>query len=276
MIKYHSVNGVICPVEQAQIKITDLGLLRGYGIFDYFQIKNGNPIYIDDHIDRFYRSAGLMQLEITTSKKALKQQIQELVKTNGLENSGVRLILTGGYSLDGFTPTESNLLILQHPFKNWDPKMYEEGSLLITHEHVRTMPEVKTTSYFVSILLNKKMKELGATDVLYHDAAGWISETSRSNFFIISKDEKLITANKNILKGITRMHTLQVAEGVIAIEERDLNISELETAKEAFITSTTKGILPIVKVGNQIIGNGEPGEMTKKLGAILREKASQG
>jgi branched-chain amino acid aminotransferase len=271
MIKFHVVNGELSPIKEAKIQITDLGLLRGFGIFDFFTIKNSKPVFMQDHLNRFYNSAKLMQLDIAYSQEELTDQILKLVQVNGLENAAIRLVLTGGYSPDGFTPDKPNLLILQHPYKDVDPSIYEKGCKLITYEHTRVLPEVKTTSYFIPILLSKKMAEENAVDVLYHDSNGWITETSRSNFFIISSEGKLVTPNKNILRGITRMHTLEVAYDQLEIEKRDLNMSELSTAREAFITSTTKGVLPIVQVGTQVIGNGKPGKVTKHLGYLLEE-----
>ncbi len=270
MIKFHVVNGEILPAEQASLNITDLGLLRGYGIFDYFQMKNGKPFFMDDHLRRFYRSAEKMQLDVGYDFEALKEQIYRLIEANGTDTCGIRLVLTGGYAIDGFTPVSSNLVILQHPFKVWDEKIFTEGINLITHEYVRSMPEVKTTNYYTVILLIPEMKAADALDVLYYNSDGWISETSRSNFFIIDEEGKLITAVDKILHGITRGHTLAVAKDILPIEERNIHLSELKTASEAFVTSTTKGIVPVVKVGSDIIGNGKPGPLTQKLMEALR------
>lgn len=270
MIKFQSVNGKLYPAEEASLNITDLGLLRGYGIFDYFQIKNGKPFFMDDHLRRFYRSAEKMQLEVGFEFEDLKKQIYQLIEANGTDTCGIRLVLTGGYSTDGFTPVSSNLVILQHPFKVWEEAIFTEGINLITHEYVRSMPEVKTTNYYTAILLIPEMKAANALDVLYYNSDGWISETSRSNFFIIDEAGKLITAVDKILHGITRGHTLDVAKDILPIEERNIHLSELKTASEAFVTSTTKGIVPVVKVGGDTIGNGKPGPLTQKLMAALK------
>lgn len=270
MIKFHIVNGEIRPATEANLNITDLGLLRGYGIFDYFQIKGGKPFFMDDHLRRFYRSAEKMQLQVNYEFEELKEQIWQLIEANGNNTCGIRLVLTGGYSEDGFTPKASNLVILQHPFKNWDPAIFTEGVRLITHEHVRTMPEVKTTNYYTAILLIPQMKAANAIDVLYHDSNGLVSETSRSNFFIIDEAGTLITAKDKILHGITRGYTLDVAKDLLPVEERTFNLSEIAKASEAFVTSTTKGIVPVVQVDKIQIGDGKPGPLTQQLMAALK------
>ena len=93
---------------------------------------------------------------------------------------------------------------------------------------------------------------------------------------IISEKGKLVTANKKILKRITRSHILKIAQEHIEIEERDLNLDELSRAQEAFITGTSKGVLPIVQIGEELIGDGKPGEMTKRLGRLFMEFSANG
>src|SRR5439155_7787550 len=108
-------------------------------------------------------------------------------------------------------------------------------------------------------------KEADANDVLYH-SGGLITECPRANFFIVTHDNKLVTPANNILKGITRSEILKIAAAEIKVEERDLYLEELSSAKEAFITSTTKHVLPVAKIDSRQIGNGSPGELTRWLG----------
>ena len=103
-----------------------------------------------------------------------------------------------------------------------------------------------------------------ADDVLYHQQ-GSITECPRSNFFIVTKDDKIVTPSENILKGIIRMKTLQLANTKYTVEERPVSLQEAYTAKEAFITSTTKHILPVLKIDGHRIGNGNPGKSSQWL-----------
>jgi branched-subunit amino acid aminotransferase/4-amino-4-deoxychorismate lyase len=132
------------------------------------------------------------------------------------------------------------------------------------------IPEVKTINYLMGIYKLPEIQEKGATDLLYH-WEGKISELTRSNFFIIDQNDKIITPAKGILKGINRKHVLNVAKNHFEAEERDLFMEELKYAKEAFITGTTKKVMPVMQVDDQIIGDGIPGENTIKLQVLYSE-----
>src|ERR1700733_729991 len=119
--KYVWINGEIVPEAQAKIGVNDLSIHRGYGIFDFFKIIDNRPIFVDDHLNRFYRSAAAMNLDAGLERAALKQAIRSLMEKNDLPDSAIKLILTGGYSEDGYALGKPNLLIIQMPFKMEDP-----------------------------------------------------------------------------------------------------------------------------------------------------------
>jgi branched-subunit amino acid aminotransferase/4-amino-4-deoxychorismate lyase len=142
-----------------------------------------------------------------------------------------------------------------------------EGEKLILLDYQRHLPEVKTTFYLPSIALFQKMKEACAIEVLYHHN-GLISETTRANFFLV-KDGILITAGSGVLRGITRKYVLQVAGDIMPVEERDVRLEELWNCDEAFITGTSKHVLPIVGVDGRMIGNGKPGILTHSISDVF-------
>ena len=266
---FYSINGEIINAGEAKIGITDLALLRAFGIFDYFRFAKGKPVFMEDHLKRFQNSADLMGLEVPFTKELLKKQIFELVQANGLKNVGLQLVLTGGYAEDGFTPSKPNLIMLAREFTPAPKRDYENGIKLMLWKHVREIPEVKTINYIVPIFSLKKREENGAMDILYHDRKK-IFECSRTNIFIVSKDGKLITPENGILKGITRKHTLEVAKENFQIELRDVAIEEVKNAKEVFTTSTSKRIMPVVQIDNFVIGNGQPGAITLQLSKLFQ------
>jgi branched-chain amino acid aminotransferase len=263
---YIFLNGKIIPAADAMIHVSDLGLLRGYALFDFLQTINGTPLFLTDYLDRFYRSAKAMDLEIPFSRDILTQNIFDLIKKNNLSHSGLKLILTGGYSEDGFTPTAPNFIILESgiaPLPS-DYQGYTHGVKLILHEYLRENYYVKSTNYVIPIMLQNKWKSLGAIDVLYHKD-GFVTESSRSNFFIINKQNVLVTPSENVLHGITRMKTLDIAAGVLPIEVRNMSLQEVLDAKETFMCSSTKGILPVVQLDDYMINEGKVGDFTKML-----------
>lgn len=266
---FYCINDEIVPAKEAKIGINDLGLLRGYGIFDYCRASNGVPIFIEDHLERFARSARHMALDSPYTANEIHRKVLELMRLNQLEESGIRLMMTGGHSPDGYEPAERpNFFIMEYPFRGYDESLFTDGIKLILHEYIRETPRVKTTNYLTSIKLRASIKAAEAMDVLYH-YEGWISESSRSNFFLITKDGHLATPEDFILYGITRKKTLDIAKQLLPVEVRKVHINEIKDAQEVFITSTTKGIMPVRQIDDQIIRKGKIGPITKKLKEML-------
>jgi branched-chain amino acid aminotransferase len=267
------INGDILPAEQAKIHVSDLGLVRGYGIFDFFRAIDGKPIFIEDHLDRFENSARLMNLPIPSSREQLRDIILEIIRLNPHPLLGVKMIMTGGYSEDGYTPAEkSNLIVTGKPFSF---KPADVGMKLMSLEYRREIPEIKTLNYIVPIRALQQMKAVGADDVLYHQN-GKISESSRSNIFIV-KDEKIITPLDGALFGVTRKHILNFAKNHFEVEERDITTQEFWEADEVFTTGSTKRVVAITQTDNQVFSNGKVGKITQKLQELFlaHEKATE-
>ena len=258
------INGQFIEEQKACLHISDLAIQRGYGVFDYCRTNNNIPVYIDDHIDRFIHSATIMHLALPTSKEELVTHIDQIIKKNKIPQSGIRMLLTGGYSPDSYELIQPNLIILQHPLLLPPAGNFDKGIKVITHEYVREFPQAKTINYSMGIWLQRKIKEMDAVDVLYHKQ-GDVSEFPRSNFFIVTKEDVVVTPEKNILSGITRKKILDLASKSFAVEERIVTLNDVKIAREAFMTSTTKRILPIVQVDNAIIGDGKPGDIANFL-----------
>lgn len=256
-------NGTIIPVEQASIKITDLSLLRGYGLFDYFRTYNGIPFQWDWYWARFSRSAEVLRLPVAMTQAQTAEVLAELYRLAGQPDIAYRFVLTGGYSPDSVSVIEPNFLIIAENLPKDNPEGRVRGIKVLPFEFVRDLPELKSTNYLHMIRLASEMKSQGAADLLYYKD-GEVSELTRSNFFIF-KGDTLITPDKNILHGITRRVVLELAEKDFKVEVRPLLAKELEEADEAFTTSTTKWVMPVVQIGRQIVGNGKPGERTLKL-----------
>ncbi|WP_210489383.1 aminotransferase class IV [Rufibacter aurantiacus] len=261
---YAYLNEEFLPLESTYLHVSDLAIQRGYGIFDFFKTQNGHPLFLDDYLDRFFNSAQLMNLEVPLSAGDLKAAITRLIQMNGLGDSGVKMILTGGYSENGYNPGPPNLIMIEQPLTLPSEAQQAAGIKIITHEYVRELAEAKTINYTMGIRLIQKVKAQGADDVLYHQN-GVVSEFPRSNFFIVRADNTLVTPTKEILKGITRKNVLELATRKYKVEEGTVTLEDIAQAKEAFMTSTTKRILPIVAVDGKPVGDRKPGEMSLKL-----------
>jgi branched-chain amino acid aminotransferase len=272
MIRYHFVNGVLTDAATASVGLSDLGLLRGYGIFDYFLVRRGMPLFFDDYLDRFSRSATLLGLELPAALPELKRHIFHLLDANGLPDTAIRLLLTGGYADDSYTPVQPNWMVMQHLLPQVPAWQHADGIKLMQYRYVRELPEVKSTNYLTGIRIREELKRADAPEVLYHDGR-CVSESARSNFFIVTQEGVLVTPRDQVLHGITRKQVLLSAqEAGIPVEERELLLTELPAAAEAFITSTLKGVMPVVQIDDLRIGSGAPGPISRRLGAAFRAR----
>ncbi|MBC7757538.1 MAG: aminotransferase class IV family protein [Phormidesmis sp. FL-bin-119] len=257
------VNDTIFSEEEAKLKITDLAIQRGYGIFDFLKTVGGKPIFLEDHLDRFYSSAEQMRLNVKQNRSQLTESLYALIEKNKLFESGIRITLTGGYSPDGFNiASESNIIITQVDFVI--NRNFEKSIGIMTYDYQRQFASAKTLDYLKAIWLQPIMKERGDDDILYHDN-GMLRECPRANFFMVNEKNEILTSKSNILKGVTRKHILKFGSENFKMDERELTMDDLRHAKEAFISSTTKNILPVTKIDGRILSEGKPGPITRAL-----------
>lgn len=269
--KYIFINDTFVTAEKASLLITDLSIQRGYGIFDFFKTIGGKPIFLQDHLDRFYRSAEKMHLKINQTRSELTQILTALQEKNNLPDSGIRMTLTGGYSPDGYTlPAVQNLVITQEPL-TLSLKFGAEGINVVTYNYQRQLSAMKTLDYSMAIWLQPFIKENHADDVLYHHN-GQVKEVPRANFFIVNQQQQVITAKSNVLGGVIRKNILNLENSGLEIIERDFDLEELQNASEAFITSTTKHILPVLKIDGKAVGEGKAGKISERLFDLLIKK----
>jgi branched-chain amino acid aminotransferase len=260
------VNGELLPVSRASLLVSDLSIQRGYGIFDFFKTLDGRPLFLDAHLDRFYHSAARMRLEVGKSREELCAIITALQLRNHLPDSGIRLTLTGGFSADGFSPARPNLVITQQPLASRPVAELSKTIRVVSYPHRRQLPDVKSIDYLMAVWLQPYVVEHSAEDILYH-SDGIITECPRSNFFLVTAEGVLVTPVRDVLRGVTRGKVLELARERFPVEERDITLGELRTAKEAFVTSTGRHILPVSQVDEVVIGG--PGPVSRWLSEAL-------
>ena len=265
---YTYVNGQLLLENEAKLLVTDLAVQRGYGIFDFLKTVNGKPIFIEDYFNRFFNSANEMNLEVDFDRTDLLTAVSLLLEKNNIANSGLKIILTGGYSEDGYQIAKPNLVIVQTPFE-YSPNSFNKGLNLLSHQYQRQLASVKTIDYLQAIRLQPLLKLKQADDLLYHHH-GEVRECPRANIFMV-KDGKVFTPVTDILRGITRGKVLSMQLDGVDIKERDFTLDDLANADEAFITSSTKNILPVLSLDGKPIGDGKPGKITAALNEKLLE-----
>ena len=251
MKSYAFVNGNIVTSSEANLNISDIGLLRGYGVFDFFRVIDGKPNFLDDYLDRFERSVSGLNLSIPYTRTYITEKIYEIIALNQHPLLGIKILSTGGYAHDGYTPTQPNVCMIANPFK-FHP--YDQGLKLMKVEYLRDMFQIKSINYIKPISVIPQLKAIHADDVLYHKD-GTISESSRSNIFIV-KNGILITPSDGILEGITRKKIIAFANEIIPLEIRPVYVHELNDADEVFLTASTKRISPVTAIDDLIFPSG--------------------
>lgn len=275
MLPYCHLNGALVAAPSAQLHISDLGLLRGFGVFDFFLFRDKKPCFFDDYISRFYRSAATLGLEPLPAPEVLKEQVLELIEANGQADGGIRLLASGGYSPDGYTPVIPNYFIVQSPLVGPSDQQQAQGCSLLSWQHQRELPEIKSTNYLTGILAQRELRQQKADYVLFHDGQ-FARESDRSNLLILTREGELLSPLHKVLEGITLAKTMELARQLgLPAERRELTMAEVYAAEEVFLTSTTKGVLPVVRIDQRLIGSGQPGPLGRQLVAAWQKNKSQ-
>jgi D-alanine transaminase/branched-chain amino acid aminotransferase len=263
-------NGAILHERDANIGLQDLALNRGYGVFDYFHVYEHMPLHMEAHLNRLLHSCEIMHLPLPLSKTDLASAVIQLIEANGLQNTGVKILVTGGESSNGYSIEKPSLIITTPAIPAKQMKTYESGISLITHQYQRDLPEAKSINYSKGIWLLPAIAAAGANDVLYY-FNNHVLECPRSNVFVVSQHQEVLTPANGVLMGITRQQVLSISRQLFTTYETDISMSQLQHASEVFITSTTKGIMPVTCMDGKKIGNGEIGKITRQL---MQELAS--
>ncbi|MGB8344679.1 MAG: aminotransferase class IV [Ktedonobacteraceae bacterium] len=259
------VDGRWVHPNEATISINDVAVLRGYSAFESFRTYYRQPFRLDEHLDRLYRSAALMELEIPWPRQQVASVTTQVIERNDYTHAAIRVLVTGGITEDSILPNGlPALAVLITPLGERDMQRFARGCKLITVHDQRELPEAKTTSYVAAIRALKEAARQNAADALYVDAREHVLEATRSNFFIFRGDT-LVTPGAGVLIGVTRNVVLELARDRFAIAERPILLEELAEADEAFITSSSKEITPVVRIDDRIIGAGKPGPRTWEL-----------
>ena len=273
---YIFINGEILHRDRALIPVYDLGLLRGLGIFDFLRVWDGVPVFAEDHIVRLQQSLEIMNMNTGVTDEQWKLWMYEMIRVNEAHRAGFRVVVTGGFSEDGYTvPEQKNIFLMLHHLPDNDPLHYEKGVSLLTSSYQRDIPSAKTTIYVQSMHFQPQLKKAGAFEVLYH-WKGEITECSRCNIFFIDRDDIIHTPKNGLLKGVTRKQVLSIAaENNMTIVERDIHLDELPSMSGSYLTATTKGVLPVVKIDDQMIGDGTVHPIAKKLNGLYQQRVDE-
>ena len=260
------VNGQFVEDEQAQISVNDLSVIRGFGVFDFLRTYNGIPFHLTEHLVRLERSARLIGLQLPHLREEISGIVLETLKRNNHKESNIRLVVTGGLSLDGITPGKSPmLLVMVTGVKQMPPEWYSEGAKVITSHVDRFLPGAKSINYIPAIICQTEARSQQAIEAVYVDRNGYMLEGTTSNIFAFFGDTLITPPCDRALPGITRQVVLELAGKEYTVIERQIHKDEVRLLDEAFITSSIREIVPLSAIDSIQISGGKPGSRTKKI-----------
>jgi len=269
------INGEYYPKSQAKVSVYDHGLLYGDGVFEGIRAYKGVVFKLKEHIDRLYRSAHVMMLNIPMTKDEMIKAVIETLKRNNLRDAYIRLVVTRGIGDLGLDPRKCQkptVIIITDTIKLHKTEVKEKGATAVLTWVRRDMVdatshEIKSLNYLNSILAKIEANNAGVDEAICLDKRGFVCEGAAENIFIV-KAGKIITTPTvtGALPGITRNRVIQLAKDLgYEVYERDITPTELFTADEVFFTGTAAEIVPVVEINKRKIGNGLPGPITKHL-----------
>lgn len=269
------IDGDFVPAEEAVLPVNDLAILRGFAVFELLRTYGGRPFFLEAHIERLEGSARHIGLHFPWTHAELADIVRRTLARNRFAEANIRIVATGGPSDDFATPQgKPRLLVLVSPVPHLPAEWYAEGVKVITHVAERPITGAKSINYIPATMAMQRARAAGAVEALYVTRDGRVQEGTTSNVFAFTA-EGLVTPGREILQGITRRVTLDMAAPRFPTTIRDLSVEDLYGAEEVFITGTNKGLVPVVRVDDRVVGDGRPGPRTRELMAALKERTGR-
>jgi D-alanine transaminase len=274
------VDGRYLPHANASVHIEDRGLQFSDSIYEVVGVSEGALLDEEAHLDRLERSLASLAMQPPMGRGSLRAVLREMLRRNRLKDGLIYLQVTrGAHRRDHPIPARAQpTLIITARFTNPVPmeKRREEGISVILLPDIRWgRRDIKATALLPNVLAKTEARKNGAFEAWLVDSDGLVTEGASTNAWIVTSDNVLVTRHlsENILAGVTRGAVLRALGSEIAVEERAFTPAEAFLAREAFITSATGGVLPVVKIDSKSVGNGRPGPTAKRLQGLYRELA---
>jgi branched-chain amino acid aminotransferase len=279
-----SVDGELFPRERAVVSVFDSGFVLGDGVWEGLRLIGGRIPFLDRHLDRLWEGAKMLRFDIGLSKAALSERIFDLVEANGMSDGvHIRLMVTRGkrrtpYQDPRVAEGRATIVIIAE-WKTPKPDVLARGLKLFTVHVRRTGPDTQdqklnSHSKLNCILASIQATQAGADEALMLDPHGLVATCNSTHFFIVRKGEVWTSSGKYCLGGITRALTLEVARDAhIPVIEKDISLTDVYGADEAFVTGTFAGIVPVREVDGRRFTCRGP--MVERLQQLYRKRLEQ-
>ena len=266
------VNGSFVPIADAKVSVFDRGFLFADGIYEVAAVLDGKLIDNASHLARLERSVGEIKLALPETLDRIQEIQKELIARNRLVNGLVYLQVTRGVApRDHAFPKAAKpvLVVTSRRSRPPDPRLGRDGIAVITIPDIGWQRcDIKSVALVANVLGKQQAREAGAYEAWQIDREGQVTEGTSTNAWIVTADDTVITrvADHAILNGVTRAAILDIIrrEGYRLVE-RPFTVAEAKTAREAFLTSTTADLLPVVRIDGAPVADGKPGPLSRKL-----------
>ena len=285
-----NVNGRIADQEHAVISVFDHGFLYGEGVYETLRTYNGHPFLFDRHMRRLRRSAGMLSLTVPLNDSQIDARFRETMRAAGLDEGAgreayIRILVTRGVGELSYDPAACptpSIVVIVKPHVAPARDVFDKGVRVALVPIVRNHPGsvnplIKSNNLLNNALAMQEAFRRGGFEGVMRNYRGELAECTQSNLFVV-KDGGALTPNldSGLLPGITREFLFEVGAALgIPVQEAVLRDEDLFGADEAFLTSTTREVVPIVQVDDRRIGSGSPGPVTKALLDGYRTRAQQ-
>jgi branched-chain amino acid aminotransferase len=279
------INSELVLAEQARIPVFDRGFLYGDGVFETLRVYNGRPFRSHAHWERLCRSASLIRLTIPFTQDDFHERLERVISTNSLKEAVARVTVSRGVGSARFTlnyEQHPTTVFWARPFEAYPEKLYGDGAKIVIAKTRRINPDAlnpaaKSANYLNSVLARAEAEDASALEAVMLNAHGFLTEGSVTNLFLVRRDALLTPSLEcGVLPGITRATVLELAPRVgLAARENKLRADDMLQSDEVFITNSTLEVLPVVAVGEDSIGDGRPGNATRRLHRAYREFVKQ-
>jgi branched-chain amino acid aminotransferase len=278
-----SIDGLITSPEDAKVSVYDRGFLYGDGVFETLRTYRGAPFAVAEHLERLDASARSIGIKLPVSLPRLEREIREGLRAAANPESYVRAMITRGQGTLGLDPGSATAplrVIFVEPLSPLPAAAYREGVAVVTVRTERAAdaaPGAKVMNYLASILALQGARAQGAHEALLLDSEGCVLEGTTSNFFLVLEGALRTPPKGAILQGITRGQVIAVAEREgLRVDHGAIGKDELRAASEAFLTSSLRELVPVVRVDGEAIGSGVPGPVTRRVHQAFRESVGVG
>ena len=268
------VNGRYLPLRDAKVHVEDRGYQFSDGVYEVCEVRDGRLIDERRHLERLQRSLSELRIHLPISLRALDVVLHETVRRNRIGYGIVYLQITRGVARRDHAfptvPVEPSIVVTARPLNRArNEALAEKGIAVVSVPDKRWgRVDIKTIGLLPNVLARQAAIEQGARDAWFVDRDGAVTEAASANAWIVTAAGTVVTrpADHAILRGITRTVLLDVikAQG-LKLEERAFTLKEAYAAREAFITSASQIVLPVVRIDDHPIGNGAPGLLATAL-----------